>query len=123
MATEYLLQRADGAPLGSFEDVAAYLQTLFPSIEFAWTPSGAEKLAALPPAAALPQLRQVLERLPSLLEGTAEGEGFHVVFNLGFEEPVVQLFVVPHGDAPELLSGLEALAAAAEAEYVVAREE
>lgn len=122
MATEYLLQRADGAPLGSFEDVAAYLQSLFPSIEFAWTPSGAEKLAALPPEA-LPQLRQVLERMPSLLEGTAEGEGFHVVFNLGFEEPVTQLFVVPLGEAPELLAGLEALAAEAEAEYVVSRED
>ena len=125
MATEYTLRRADGRPFGSFEQVQARIRQLFPTVEFSWTTSGSEKIAlaaergiTLPPA-----LLAVLPDLPSLLEGVAEGDGFHVVFGLGHQEPVPCLYVTPRGTAPDLMHGLEALEADAGAEFKVSGEE
>jgi len=125
MATEYTLRRADGEPFGSFERVQARIRQLFPAVEFYWTTSGAEKIAlaaergvTLPPA-----LLAVLPDLPSLLEGVAEGDAFHVTFGLGAQEPVPCLYATPRGDAQELDRGLDALAADAGAEWKVSGEE
>jgi hypothetical protein len=125
MATEYTLRRADGQPFGSFEQVQALIRRLFPSVEFFWTSSGPEKVhqaeergVELPP-----HIRQWMETLPSLLEGVAEGDGFHVSFGLGTEEPVSCLYVEPRGLAPELEHGLAALEAEAGAEFKVSGEE
>ncbi len=119
MATEYSLRRADGRPFGTFDEVQALIRRAFPDVEFGWTTSGLEKLRLakergieLPP-----QLRQALESLPSLLEGVAESEEYHVTFGLGHEEPVTCLYVTPRGMAPELDRGLAALEAVAGAEF------
>src|SRR5262249_41097244 len=99
MATEFTLQRADGRPFRTFAEVQDIIRGLFPKVKFAWTTSGAEKLRIakercieLPPA-----IREACERLPSLLEGIAEGKGYHVSFGLGHQEPVECLYVIPHG--------------------------
>lgn len=125
MATEYTLRRADGQPFGSFEQVQARIRRLFPSVEFAWTTSGPEKIAlaaergiTFPPA-----LLAVLPDLPSLLEGVAAGDGFHLTFGLGHQEPVPCLYVTPRGTSPELDRGLAALEADAGAEFKVSGEE
>src|SRR5947208_952836 len=76
MATEYTLRRADGRPFGSFAQVQALIRRLFPVVEFGWTTSGPEKIrqAAEHGIELPPQLREAVEKLPSLLEGAAEGE-------------------------------------------------
>jgi hypothetical protein len=121
MATEYTLRRADGQSFGSFEQVQALIRRLFPSVEFFWTTSGVEKIRqAEQRGIELPlHIRQWMETLPSLLEGVAEGEEFHVTFGLGYEEPVSCLYVTPRGLAPELDRGLAALEAEAGAEFKV----
>ena len=90
MATEYTLQRADGRPFGSFEQVKARISQLFPSVQFHRTTSGPEKiaLAAERGITGPPALMAVLPNLPSLLEGVAQGDGFDVTFGLGHQEPV-----------------------------------
>ena len=125
MATEYTLRRADAQPFGSFEQVEARIRAMFPSIAFRWTLSGPEKMAlaaergiTFPPA-----LMDILPGLPSLREGVAEGDGFHVTFGLGHEEPVPCLYVTPRGSAPELERGLAALEADAGAVFKVSGEE
>jgi hypothetical protein len=121
MATEYTLRRADGQPFGSFEQVQALICRLYPSVEFFWTSSGTEKVrqaeergVELPP-----HIRQWMETLPSLLEGVAQGDGFHVRFGLGTEEPVTCLYIEPRGSGPELERGLTALEDEAGAELKV----
>jgi hypothetical protein len=121
MATEYTLRRVDGQPFGSFAQVQALIRRLFPAVEFFWTTSGAEKIRQaeergieLPP-----HIRQWMEALPSLLEGVAEGDDFHVTFGLGHAEPVSCLYMTPCGLAPELDRGLAALEAEAGAEFKV----
>jgi hypothetical protein len=125
MATEYTLRRADGQPFGSFEQVQARIRELFPTVEFFWTASGPEKIAqaaergiTFPPA-----ILAYLPDLPSLLEGVAEREEYHVTFGLGHEEPVRCLYVTPRGDGPELDRGLAALEADAGAVFQVSGEE
>lgn len=125
MATEFTLRREDGQPFGSFEQVQTRIRQLFPSVAFHWTTSGPEKIAlaaergiTFPPA-----LMAVLPDLPSLLEGVAEGDGFHVTFGLGHQEPVMCLYVTPLGTAPELERGLAALEADAGAEFKVSGDE
>jgi hypothetical protein len=125
MATEYTLRRADGQPFGSFEQVQARIRQLFPSVAFRWTTSGPEKIAiAVARGITLPpEIMEYLPSLPSLLEGVAEGDEFHVTFGLGHQEPVPCLYVTPRGDAPELDRGLAALEADAGAEFKVSGEE
>jgi hypothetical protein len=125
MATEYTLRRADGQPFGSFDKVQGLIRRLFPTVEFFWTSSGPEKLrlAAERGSEIPPMIRQGLESLPSLLEGVAAGDGFHITFGLGPEEPVSCLYVTPRGDAPQLLEGLAALEAEAGEEFKVSAAE
>jgi hypothetical protein len=125
MATEYTLRRADGRPFGSFEQVQALIRRQFPSVEFFWTASGPEKvrLAEERGVELPPHIRRWMETLPSLLEGVAEGDGFHVTFGLGAEEPVPCLYATPRGLAPELDRGLSALEAAAGAVFKVSGSE
>jgi hypothetical protein len=124
MATEYTLQRADGRPFGSFAEVQALIGRLFPMVEFFWTTSGPEKVrqAEANGVNLPPHIRAWMETLPSLLEGVAEGDGFHVSFGLGFKEPVACLYCTPRGDAPELERGLAALEAEAGAALKVSGE-
>jgi hypothetical protein len=125
VATEYTLRRADGRPFGSFDEVQALIRRAFPGVEFGWTTSGPEKLRLAKERGIEfpPQLSQALEALPSLLEGVAEGEEYHVTFGLGYEEPVAYLYVTPRGMAPELDRGLAILEAEAGAEFKVSGEE
>ena len=115
MATEYTLRRADGRPFGSFEQVQALIRQHFPSAEFFWATSGLEKIrhAEANGVELLPHIRQWMATLPSLFEGVAQGEGYHVAFGLGTEEPVSCLYIEPRGDAPDLERGLAALEAEA----------
>ena len=125
MAAEYTLRRADGLPFGSFEQVQSRIRYLFPTVEFFWTTSGPEKIALAAERGITfpPELMAVLPDLPSLLEGVAEGDGFHVTFGLGHQEPVPCLYVTPRGDSAELDRGLAALEADAGAEFKVSGEE
>ena len=66
-----------------------------------------------------PALLASLRNLPSLLEGVAKGDGFHVTFGLGHQEPVTRLYVTPRGDAADLERGLAALKADAGAVFRV----
>ncbi|MBA4064245.1 MAG: hypothetical protein C0501_11125 [Isosphaera sp.] len=115
MATECTLRRADGRPFGSFAEVQALIHRLFPAVVFGWTTSGPDKLRIAKERGVEfpPVIRESLETLPSLLEGVAEGDGYHVTFGLGHEEPVACLYVTPRGNAPELGRGLTGLEAAA----------
>jgi hypothetical protein len=124
MATEYSLQRADGQPFGSFAEVQDTIRRLFPGVKFFWTTSGAEKIRMakergieMPPA-----IREICERLPSLLEGVVEDEDYHVTFGLGHQEPVTALHVTPRGSAAELEEGLAALEELAGAPFRIAGE-
>jgi hypothetical protein len=125
MATEYELRRADGQPFGSFEQVQARIRELFPTVQFFRTTSGPEKIALAAERGITfpPEILAYLPGLPSLLEGVAEGDGFHVTFGLGHQEPVSCLYVTPRGDAPELERGLAALEADAGAAFKVSGEE
>jgi hypothetical protein len=125
MATELTLRRADGQPFGSFERVQACLRELFPAIEFYWTPSGPEYLALAAERGIEypPVMLTTLPNLPSLLEGVAEGDGWHVTFGLGHQEPVSCLYVTPRGLAPELDRGLSALEEEAKARFKVSGDE
>lgn len=121
MATEFTLRRADGQPFGSFEQVQEQIRRLFPSVEFFWTTSGLEKIRQaeengvdLPP-----HIREWMATLPSLLEGVAQGENFHVSFGLGVTEPVTCLYIEPRGLDPELDRGLAELEKEAGAELKV----
>jgi hypothetical protein len=125
LATEYTLRRGDGKPLGTFEDVQAALRRLFPGVRFWWTTSGPEKIrqaeergVELPP-----MIRQTIEKLPSMLDGICEGDGFTVEFGLGPSEPVSCLCVQPRGASPELLQRLGALEAEFGGTLVVAGSE
>jgi len=125
MATEYTLRRADGQPFGSLEQVQARIRQLFPSVEFRWTTSGPEKIALAAERGITfpPQIMAYLPGLPSLLEGVAEGDEYHVTFGLGHDEPVPCMYVTPRGDGPELERGLAALEADAGAPFKVSGEE
>jgi hypothetical protein len=125
MATEYTLRRADGRPFGSFDQVQGHIREMFPTVEFFWTESGPEKIAraaergiTFPPA-----ILAYLPDLPSLLEGVAEGDDYHVTFGLGHAEPVTCLYITPRGEGPELDRGLAALEADAGAQLRVSGEE
>jgi hypothetical protein len=115
MILDMVLRRADGRPLGTFEQVQATLSRLCPGVDFGWTTSGPEKVRlADERGVQLPEaIRQWMETLPALLEGIYEGDGFLVEFGLGCQEPVESLHVAPHGDVPEL----ERLLAALESEF------
>ena len=90
MATEFTLRRSDGGDFGSFEQAKRLIQRHFPTAQFAWTTSGLEKIRlAEERGVTLPaNIRQMMESLPSLLEGVAAGDEFHVWFGLGYQEPV-----------------------------------
>jgi hypothetical protein len=119
MAAEYTLRRADGQPFGSFEQVQGLIRRHFPAVEFAWMASGAERLraAAERGVEVPPDLVPYLENLPSLLEGYVRGDGYHVTFGLGYEEPVVRLYATPRGVADEMYRGLAGLEAEAGDEF------
>jgi len=125
MATELALERSDKAPIGSFDEVQSMIRDVFPSVQFGWTQSGQDKLSVaaergfeFPPA-----LRRSLETLPSLLEGQFDGDGSHVEFGLGYEEPVKCLYVTPHGDKTALQKQLWELEAKVGGKFVVSGEE
>ena len=115
MATELVLGFRDNRPLGTVAEV----QTLLSShmIRFRETRSGLEQLRIakergieLPPA-----LTQGLDLLPPLLEGAAEGPGWHIFFGLGQADPITQLVIEPRsfgGDAQEMDRGVAAIEAA-----------
>src|SRR5262249_3196864 len=99
----------------------AMIRLLFPSVQFGWTTSGPEKLQIAKERGIKfpPDLQEALKTLPSLLEGLAEGEGYHVTFGLGHQEPVSCLYVTPRGHAVELEYGLAALEAEAGSEFKI----
>jgi hypothetical protein len=121
MATEYILRRADGQAFGTFEQAQAIIRIQFPTVRFAWTPSGLEKIRiAEQRGVKLPhQIHEILKNLPALMEGVAEGDGYHVTFGLGEKEPVSCLYVTPRGDAAVLVRGLTELETEAGAEFEV----
>jgi hypothetical protein len=121
MATELTLQRADGKPFGAFEEAKSLIRRAFPTVEFFWTTSGAEKIrmATEKGIKIPPMILEGLDALPSLLEGVAEGDDFQVSFGLGYEEPVMRIYATPRGLDPELQRGLEMLEAEADAEFKV----
>jgi hypothetical protein len=108
------LRRADGQPFGTFEQTQALICRLFPGTEFRWTPSGPERVRSCEEKGGgplTPDLRQWLEKMPSELEGVAEGAGYRVTFGLGHREPVGCLRMTALGSAPELERGLASLEA------------
>ena len=125
MATEFMLRRADGDNFGTFDEVKRLIRRYFPNAEFSWTTNGLEKIEQARkhgiemPAAFLP----ALENLPSLLEGVATGDDFHVTFGLGHEEPVCCIFTTARGLDPSLQSGLAALEKFAGAEFQISASE
>ena len=114
MATEFSLRPRDGRDLGSFANVQALLQRVFPRIDFGWTTSGPEKVRqAEANGVKLPEaIRRWMEALPAVLEGFVEGDDYLISFGLGYEEPVRFLTVEPRGVGDELQRNLEALEAA-----------
>lgn len=111
MATEYILRRTDGKPLGSFEDVQTQIVRLFPGAEFDWTESGREKVQrAEANGVELPdEIRLWMESIPSLVEGVWESERSMVRFGLGYLEPVEGICCEPYGPLEELDPLLAAL--------------
>jgi hypothetical protein len=105
------LCRADGQPLGSFDQVQATISFVFPGSSFAWTPDGPTRLRRCEESGhpLTADLRERLASMTSELEGVAEGRGYRVTFGLGSQEPVQSLRVTPLGNIAELQSGLAAL--------------
>lgn len=121
MATEYVISFRDNRPLGSIEAIQSMIRMHFPAVQFRRTTSGQEKLRIakergieFPPA-----LRASLESLPSLVEGTAEGPGWHVTFGLGHLDPLTELVVEPHGDHEDVVAGLRAIEKALDSTFRV----
>jgi hypothetical protein len=111
LATEHVISFKDCRPLGTVEAIQSLIRTHFPSAQFRRTTSGQEKLRIakergieFPPA-----LRASLESLPSLVEGVAEGAGWHVTFGLGPGDPLAELVVEPRGDHADVDAGLRAI--------------
>lgn len=115
MATEFTLRRSDGKSFGTFDEAQQFVRRHFPNVKFGWTTSGAEKLRVATERGITlpPQLLEALKTLPSLLEGVAANNDFHVHFGLGHEEPVACLYVTPRGNDEELKNRLSALEAEA----------
>ena len=125
MATEYALERTDASPIGSLDDVQALIRSVFDSVAFAWTQSGPDKLKLaeergieFPPA-----LAKSLETLPSLLEGQAVGDGWHIAFGLGHSEPVMCVYLTPRDPDNMLETQLSALESAIGGTIVISGEE
>ncbi len=125
MATELALERDDKGEIGSFAEVRAIIEAVFPEVQFGWTTSGLEKLriAAERGIEFPPAMRASLEKLPSLLEGRAALADALVEFGLGYEEPVCCLYVTPRGDATDLAERLSALERAVGGQFVSSGEE
>jgi hypothetical protein len=111
VATEYVISFKDNGPLGRIDAIQSLIRTHFRSVRFRRTTSGQEKLriaiergVEFPPA-----LRASLESLPSLIEGVAEGPGWHVAFGLRHLNPLTELVVQPRGDHADLDAGLRAI--------------
>ena len=109
MPTYYAVSFRDNRALGTFDGLQSLIQSQFPNAAFAWTPSGPEKLQfAKERGIELPaSIKEVLQSLPSLLEGVAKGEGWSIMFGLGNAEPVVELIVVPQGNGESMWHGIE----------------
>lgn len=117
MATELVLGFRDNRPLGTVEEVQTLLRSHFPMIKFRQTKSGLEQLRiAQERGIELPEgLTQGLDLLPPLLEGAAQGSGWHIFFGLGHTDPVTELVIEPRllgGDAQEMERGVGAIEAA-----------
>jgi hypothetical protein len=125
MTAEYTLRRADGEPFGSIEQMQSRIRQLFPAVEFAWTPSGLERIAGAAERGVTlsPAVKAALPELPSVLEGVAKGEEFNVTFGLGYQDPVESLYVAVRGFSFELENRLAALEADAGARFSVVEEE
>lgn len=125
MSTEYALERSDKLPIGSFDDVQSIIRAILPTVTFGWTKSGADKLRiANERGIELPApIREVLETLPSLLEGQAEVEGSCVTFGLGYDEPVKCLYVTPHGSSSLIELAMAELEVQIDGKFVVSGEE
>ena len=111
MATDYVISFRDGRPLGSREALQALIRTHFPGIKFYWTMSGLERLRIakeggieFPPA-----LREGMESFPSLLEGVAEGPGWHILFGLGYVDPVTELVMQARGEYAKIEASVHAI--------------
>jgi len=125
MATEYALERDDKEPIGLFDAVQSMIREVFPTVKFAWTVSGPDKLKlAVERGIDFPaELREALKTLPSLLEGYYESEGMFIELGLGFEEPVKCLYVTPRGSSTALLLKLSELEVKVGGKFVVSGEE
>lgn len=125
MATEFALERNDKAAIGSFEELQTMIRGIFPGVQSGWTTSGPDKLkmAAERGIEFPPDLREALKTLPSLLEGRFESDGNCVEFGLGYEQPVMCLYVTPRGGSPALDQQLAELEARVGGTFVVSGEE
>ena len=111
MATEYVISFRDNRVLGSLSEIQSLIREHFPSVQFHWTTSGAEKLRlAKERGVELPQeIRDVLNNLPSLLEGVAEGLGWDIMFGLQHMDPLRELIIEPRGDDAAMDAGIRAI--------------
>jgi hypothetical protein len=100
MGLDCTIFRADGAPLGDRETVVKILRRHFHSVEFGWTPSGVDKLAAMKSQGIEPPeiLREHLSGQPPKYEGVYDGPGWSAQFLFGHGDPIKKLEVVLRGE-------------------------
>jgi hypothetical protein len=97
--------------LGDADAVRAEFDALFPGVAWAWTPTGADHLAAADAAgvALPPALRRTLAAQPSCLCGEVTAGGLVATFNLGPGGPVPAVWATLGGDGPAVAAGLALL--------------
>jgi len=86
MPWEITIKHPDGLPLGSPQVVSDHIRGAFPGVQFYREPSGAEKLASLPPGIELPDvIRQHWEQSAPQRHADFEASGYSLRFYLGNE--------------------------------------
>ncbi len=94
------IQSTEGASLGDTEEVRAALNAIFPGIDWEWTSTGVDRLAAADAAGLeLPAaVRRAMESQPSVHCGELKTGGVTATFNLGPGSAVPTVWATLGGD-------------------------
>jgi hypothetical protein len=112
MAWQGIIASAEGA-LGSRDEIAAQLTSMFPGLSFEWSRGGMEKLADIDARGIeLPDLvRRAIAAAPSAFCAETEIDAVSVSFSLGSSESVIRIWGTLEGDSRTVSSFLDRLRA------------